>query len=275
MLTTDYHEAQAKIAASNPHYAALTQPQPLSLEEIQQQVLDKDSLILEYSLNEDASSLFAVGQSSIKSYRLPKRSEIEDLARQCYVALTARNQYNATETAQQKNARILQAENDYPKLAAQLSHLILAPAVAELGTKRLLIVADGDLLQIPFGVLTDPAASSPQPLIVNHEIVSLPSASVITVQRRELSQRKPAAKQLALFADPVFEPGDERVRAFSNLKDAKTQPEMASGNVSEISRSNARSASLGSAMIARRSSVCRFHAKRPMPFSRTRSQATH
>lgn len=231
VMTTEYHEIQATIRGSSPHYAALTQPQPLSLEQIQQQVLDKNSLLLEYSLGDDASALFAVTQDSIKSYRLPKRKEIEALARQSYEALTARNQHIAAETAQQRNARILQAETNYPKLATQLSYLILAPAVAELGTKRLLIVADGDLLQIPFGVLTDPAASSPQPLIVNHEIVSLPSASVITVQRRELSQRKPAAKQLALFADPVFEPGDERVRAFSNLKDAKTQPEMASGNV--------------------------------------------
>jgi len=234
-LTAEYHEVQAKIRAASPHYAALTQPQPLSLQEIQQEVLDKDSLLLEYSLSEDASSLFAVTQSSIKSYQLPKRQEIEALARQCYQALTGRNQHSPTETAQQRNARVLQAEADYPKLAARLSQLILAPAVAELGTKRLLIVADGDLLQIPFGALADPAASSPQPLLINHEIVSLPSASVIAIQRRELSQRKPAARQLALFADPVFEQSDERVTAIASLKDAKTAETASSMATRDIS----------------------------------------
>jgi CHAT domain-containing protein len=81
-----------------------------------------------------------------------------------------------------------------------------------------LITADGHLLQIPFGVLADPAETKAQPLLVNHEIVSLPSASVIAVQRLEWAKRKPAAKQLALFTDPVFEQDDERVTS-------KTRPE--------------------------------------------------
>ena len=148
---------------------------------------------------------------------MPKHAEIEALARQTYELLTARNQFKPGESAQQRNARILQADAEYPKLAARLSQMILAPAVPQLGTKRLLIVADGALLQIPFAALPDPAASSPQPLIVAHEIVNLPSASVVAVQRREFSNRKPAPKQLALFADPVFEPDDERVKTRAGL----------------------------------------------------------
>ena len=58
---------------------------------MQHQVLDKDSLLLEYSLGQDASSLFAVSQDSINSYPLPKRTQIEALARETYEALTARN----------------------------------------------------------------------------------------------------------------------------------------------------------------------------------------
>src|ERR1035441_3848695 len=81
-LTSDYHEVQATIRTSSPHYAALTQPQPLSLEEIQQQVLDKDSLLLEYSLGEDASTLFVVSQDSIKTYQLP-RSEERRVGKEC------------------------------------------------------------------------------------------------------------------------------------------------------------------------------------------------
>ncbi|HEY9832855.1 MAG TPA: CHAT domain-containing tetratricopeptide repeat protein [Stenomitos sp.] len=50
------------------------------------------------------------------------------------------------------------------------------------------------------------------PLLVNHEIVSLPSASTIAVLRNELKDRKPAPKTLVALADPVFEPNDPRLK---------------------------------------------------------------
>jgi CHAT domain-containing protein/Tfp pilus assembly protein PilF len=227
-VTVEYYEVEAAIRTASPRYAALTKPPALSSEYIQRQVLDKDSLLLEYSLGEDASVLFAVSRDAIRSYRLPKRTEIEALARETYEALTARNRHLANESAQQRNARVLEAEANYPKLAARLSELILEPAVSELAAKRLLIVADGDLLQIPFGALADPASRNAQPLMVNHEIVSLPSASVIAMQRRELSGRKPAPKQLALFADPVFEQHDERLR----LKELSAKAQLPTRDIS-------------------------------------------
>lgn len=49
------------------------------------------------------------------------------------------------------------------------------------------------------------------PLIVDHEIVSLPSASVLAVLRRGVAERPPAPKAVAVLADPVFQPDDERV----------------------------------------------------------------
>jgi CHAT domain-containing protein len=52
-----------------------------------------------------------------------------------------------------------------------------------------------------------------EPLMVQHEIVSLPSVSVLAVLRKELRERTPAARQLAVFADPVFNKDDSRVRA--------------------------------------------------------------
>ncbi|NJL64612.1 MAG: CHAT domain-containing protein [Methylacidiphilales bacterium] len=50
-----------------------------------------------------------------------------------------------------------------------------------------------------------------QPLMVNHEIVNLPSASSIAIQRQELANRKPAPKQIAILADPVYSATDTRV----------------------------------------------------------------
>jgi len=49
-------------------------------------------------------------------------------------------------------------------------------------------------------------------LIVNHEIVSLPSASVLAVLRQELVDRKPVSNLIAVLADPVLRSDDLRVK---------------------------------------------------------------
>ena len=51
--------------------------------------------------------------------------------------------------------------------------------------------------------------------MLRHEIVSLPSASFLTVLRRELANRKPAARAVAVLADPVFDVLDQRVKKLS------------------------------------------------------------
>ena len=75
-----------------------------------------------------------------------------------------------------------------------------------------MIVAADMLGYLPFSALLDPAAPG-QTLIEGHEIVSLPSASVLAVLRREDEHRVRAAKNVAVLADPVFEAADPRVTA--------------------------------------------------------------
>lgn len=59
-----------------------------------------------------------------------------------------------------------------------------------------------------------PLAHSPTllpPLLVKHEIITLPSATTLAVLRREGAGRTPAARAVAVVADPVFEALDERL----------------------------------------------------------------
>ena len=58
--------------------------------------------------------------------------------------------------------------------------------------------------------------SNYQPLLINHEIVHLPSASTIDILRKETAQRPMAPKTLAVLADPVFHKDDKRVTGKSN-----------------------------------------------------------
>ena len=205
-LEDESQQVQEAIRKSSPQYAALTQPQPLSLKQIQEQ-LDADTLLLEYSVGEERSYLWAVMLDSLKTYVLPGREALEKIAKQVSQTLTARSVVNSLETRAQRNARIAQADRDFQSAAGELSRMILAPVAGELGNKRLVIVADGALQYVPFAAL----AVSNQPLVLRHEIVSLPSASAFAVQRENLANRNLAPKTLAVIADPVFSPGDPRL----------------------------------------------------------------
>src|SRR6185503_7641168 len=97
---------------------------------------------------------------------------------------------------------------------------ILGGAAARLGNKRLLVVADGVLHYLPFAALAAPSSPAYRPLLAEHEVVSVPSASALDGLRREAAGRAEAPKAVAVFADPVFDGGDERVR-LSAARNAK------------------------------------------------------
>src|SRR5712691_428202 len=188
-LTAAWETTEAEIRARSPRYAALTQPRPLRLSEIQR-LLDPKTLLLEYSLGDDRSFMWAVTPGSLVSFELPKRSEVETAARRAYEEVSANH---------------LPARSQATKA---LSRMLLAPLAGQLGSKRLVIVAEGALQYIPFSALQGPRGV---PLIAEHEIVTLPSASTLAILREEMEGHSPASMQLAVLADPVFSPDDPRV----------------------------------------------------------------
>lgn len=222
-LLTQLLAVEAELKEHSPHYTALTQPAPLGLEDIQRTVTDEGTLLLEYSLGEERSYLWAVTRNSFSSYELPRRAVVETAARRCYELLTARNRYVKFETADEKRERVQKADAEYPQAAKALSEMLLGPVAGQLGRKRLLVVPDGALEYLPFAALAVPGSGAvnggPQnarsfvPLIVEHEVTSIPSASTLAVLRRELEGRAPAEKVVAVFADPVFDKADERLNA--------------------------------------------------------------
>src|SRR5205085_4893797 len=125
----------------------------------------------------------------------------------------ARNTNVKRETDKKRKERIAQSDTEIPVAAASLSRMVLAPVADLLGNKRLMIVADDALHFVPFGALpvfTGGASSTSRqrkvttPLIEDHEIVNLPSASTLAVLRSELAGRTPAPKSVVALADPVF-----------------------------------------------------------------------
>ena len=216
-LQTQLDNVNSEIRKSNPDYAALTQPRTLSVKEVQEHLLDPDTVLLEYDLGEERSYLWLVDRDSIFVYELAKRSEIEAAARRLRGTLVARNAVNKNEAEADRLSRAKEADAQYPAAAAELGRMILGPVASRIGHKRLLVVSDGILQYIPLAVLMVPGgpettAASWSPLINDHEVVNLPSASVLDVLKRQRAGRRTAAKTLAVLADPVFDPHDARLR---------------------------------------------------------------
>ncbi|MEW6733415.1 MAG: tetratricopeptide repeat protein [Acidobacteriota bacterium] len=219
-INDEVHKVEALIYKDNPHYAALKRPQPLTLTEIQQKVLDNDTLLLEYTLGSEQSYLWAVTTNSITSYKLPKRADVEAAALRVYQLFTSRPR-KSFETNKRFLQRLKGLETDIAEATAQLSRIVLAPVAEHLNKKRLLIVSEGLLQYIPFAALPTPSSLAKQrnrqkistPLIVEYEIINLPSASSLALQREELAGRAIATKEIAIFANPVFSIQDNRVKA--------------------------------------------------------------
>jgi CHAT domain-containing protein len=206
-LNEQYQQVEDQIRTTSPRYAALKQPQPLSLSQIQQQVLDDNTLLLEYSLGKEHSYLWAVTKTTLTSYQLPKQADIDAAAKSFLKDIKDGKGTNKTPVTKEAN---------------NLSQMLLAPVAQQLGQHRLLVVGDGTLQYVPFAALATPQSlgSKYQPLILDHEIINLPSASTLGIIRQENNQRQRAAKTLIAFADPVFSPDDQRLRG----KIADTHP---------------------------------------------------
>lgn len=177
-------------------------PVNLSLDEVQKRLLDEEALLLEYFLGEERSYLWAVTSSTSRFVTtLPGRAQIEEAAWQAYERMI--ESHHQTEEISARQA------------AQRLSRMILGPVSDLLKRRRLIIVGHGTLQAVPFAALPRPDAVEPDasPLIVDHEIVTLPSISVLDKLRSGLSDRRSYDGPLAILSDPVFGSDDERLQA--------------------------------------------------------------
>lgn len=205
-LTKKYRELQSEIRDQSPRYETLTKSQPLTLEEIQKELRD-GTLLLEYLLGPDKSYLWVIDGNSFVAHELPPRATIEKAADDVYQLIKTRPTADGLSEFNQR----------YAQVATALSETLLGKVADRLKGKRLLIVADGNLHYIPFEALPLPAPSGSTPdnfapLVTQHEVAYLPSASLLSVIRREAARRQRAAKTVLVLADPVFEADDPRVK---------------------------------------------------------------
>lgn len=215
-LIEEHRQTQAKIRRTNPNFANLNEPQPLNLQQIQSEILDDKTVLLEYFVGENRSWLFFVSKTNLEIFELPKKAEIEAIVKPLLSSLREVPMRKVGETDSQLNIRLANSKKLFAQRNSDLSQILLKPIQSKIKDKRLLIVASDSLQYVPFAVLK-PNQAENNYLIETNEIVNLPSASVLS-NLRKVSKPK-SSKDLTLFADPVFDLNDVRVKA----KVAKTQ----------------------------------------------------
>lgn len=222
-LQVAYDQIENQIRTESPRYAALTGGQPLTVAEIQQKVLDDQTVLLEYSLGPEASYLWAVTNAGLSLYKLPARPALDKLATdfrgQLIPAKLQRRIVGIDVMADTRGLGLSAtpfAEDaaGFVVASSALYKAVVEPAGAVLGEKRLLVVADGALNYVPFEALVksaDAADYSSLPyLIKSNEIIYAPSASVIGAIRQQ--SNKSTGRTMLILADPVFNSNDARAR---------------------------------------------------------------
>lgn len=254
-LTTAYEEVQAQVREQSSLYVTLTQPKLLQVKEIQAELKDNNTLVLEYALGEERSYLWAITSESFASYELPARSTLEAAAGEVYRLLTARQPVKG-ESESQYEERVAAADSQYWPRAFALKEMLLGPVMSQLGNRPLIIVSEGALQYLPFEAL--PLAATEQlqvtgnsqagalgeavaTLVTDHEIIYLQSASMLKALREKKSTAQSNSKGIAILADPVFGRDDPRVHSGSRqeLKPATLESEELQRSVRDLSEGDA------------------------------------
>jgi CHAT domain-containing protein len=198
IIENELNVLETELREDSPVYAGLVSPQALEIQEIQA-LLEQETVLLHYALGAERSFVWVVTRDSVVAFELAPREVIESIARRAYESLKTYPNDAA--------ARVRLDEN-----LTDLAERILSPIPDLRARKRILVAVDGALQYIPFAVLPVNEGREKRLLVETHEVVAVPSVSVVAALRSRESRTEPD-KTLVVFADPVFETTDPRLAA--------------------------------------------------------------
>jgi CHAT domain-containing protein len=230
-LSVEYDSLENQIRAASPRYGALTSAQPLALAEVQQKVLDGDTVLLEYSLGREQSYLWAVSTTSVTLRQLPARDKLDALAMALRDKIVPQSLRRSLLDAGAPTRGLLEERglalsnnattanvSAFAETSNALYRDTVAPVASMIANKRLLVVADGALNYVPFESLVTATGgggdySTLPYLVKTNEVAYAPSASVVAAIRQQAAGGAAAnSRGLLLVADPIFDAADPRAK---------------------------------------------------------------
>ncbi len=194
---------EADLRHQHPRYAAVTQARPSDRDQILGWLEDDIALVV-YWLGEPRSHAWVVGRDGVVHRQLASKAEIDHAAATLLRHLVARNRSLRFETAGERVQRLAAADQQAAAAASALARLVTEPLAEAIAGRRLALVLDGRLHDVPLAALPWPRDAPPV-------IVHLPSASVLGLLRAPRADRPRATALAAVIADPVFDADDPRL----------------------------------------------------------------
>jgi CHAT domain-containing protein/tetratricopeptide (TPR) repeat protein len=207
-LENELEDIKARFKQQSPIYSAIKNPPPFDIADFQQNVLDENSLLLEFSLGKEESYLWVIGQNEISLFHLPPREQIENSIENLRNLLKEHHQ-NPDESVEDYQKRIAQADEKYQAEAKGLSKALFGQITDRLRKKRLIVVPDGELHYLPVAAL--PRPDSDEPFLLTNETIYEPSAQTLAFLTKSQKQPSPTTKNLLIFSDPIFTGDDARL----------------------------------------------------------------
>jgi CHAT domain-containing protein len=180
---------------------------PIAVDEIQKQLLDQNSVLLEYWLSEPESYLWELTSERVTSYRLPAAAKLDVLASQLRRALASGAELPAGVAIEERSHYQEKQTAEIARMSRELGKALLRPVAAHLDGRDVVIVADGALRGVPFGLWP---VNSNKTLEQASALTYLPSAGALRWLRNQ-PFRPSSNGGLAIFADPVFDAHDLRI----------------------------------------------------------------
>jgi len=186
-LRQEYDTLRKRLEADFPRYHNLKYPAAVTLAELQQEVLDDATALVEYFVGREEVVVFAITRGNFQVATVPAtglQAEVERLRR----GILERD------------------EATYADAAHRLYEWLVSPVADAVAGKRLIVVPDGPLSTLPFEVLlVRPVSAAPTaelPFLLSEHAVSY--AYSATLLRQTLrAKRTPPSADFVAFA-PVF-----------------------------------------------------------------------
>jgi len=187
-LDVEANNLRLKIKTTNPQYDKLVYPEPYGVEQVRENLLDKQTAIIEYFVGSEELFIFLVKKDDFKVHRLPISDGYEE------------SLHNYAGTFSDRDNQSIGI--DLPK---KFYGELIGPIKDKLkNIKNLIIIPHGSLCYLPFeALITEKRDGNIPYLIEDFNIAYAPSASSLG----DLIEQKPShesRKDLLAIGDPVY-----------------------------------------------------------------------
>jgi CHAT domain-containing protein/predicted negative regulator of RcsB-dependent stress response len=184
-------EVKKQIRLSNPKYASVKYPQAVTIKELQDSILKKDEVILEYFLSKAGCFITLIAKDLFEIIKID--SNYEKIETDCNIYLS-----DLRDPVGLKGNKI---SINAGKHSEYLYKTLIAPLIKYIDGKNLIIIPDGVLACLPFeAIITDKGKY----LIENFKIKYVQSATILNLLRTQY-KKSGLTDWFVGFGDPVYD----------------------------------------------------------------------